>query len=96
MPRSALIVDDSRTALASLNRLLKERDVPADLVESGPEALNYLRGSPGVIFSTIRCLAWMVSRRSRSSPMPDRRYPGSDVHLLRGDATWTGAVAGCV
>jgi len=51
MPRSALIVDDSRTALASLSRLLKARNVPADLVESGPEALDYLRSNnPGVIF----------------------------------------------
>ena len=51
MPRSALIVDDSRTALTSLSRLLRKYDISADLVESGPEALNYLHGnSPGVIF----------------------------------------------
>jgi CheY-like chemotaxis protein len=51
MPRSALIVDDSRTALAALSRLLKEQGVAADTVESGPEALNFLRSNnPGVIF----------------------------------------------
>jgi CheY-like chemotaxis protein len=51
MPRSALIVDDSRTALASLSRLLKERGAVVDAVESGPEALDYLRNNtPGVIF----------------------------------------------
>lgn len=51
MPRSALIVDDSRTALTSLSRLLKAHDVLADLVESGPEALDFLRGNnPGIIF----------------------------------------------
>ena len=51
MPRTALIVDDSRTALASLSRLLKERGADVDTVESGPEALDYLRSNtPGVIF----------------------------------------------
>ena len=51
MPRNALIVDDSRTALAVLSRLLKARGIAADMVESGPEALNYLRSNnPGVIF----------------------------------------------
>ena len=51
MPRTALIVDDSRTALASLSRLLKERGADVDTVESGPEALDYLRNNiPGVIF----------------------------------------------
>ena len=51
MPRTALIVDDSRTALAALSRLLKEQGIATDMVESGPEALNYLRSnSPGVIF----------------------------------------------
>ncbi len=51
MPRSALIVDDSRTALSLLSRLLKERCAIVDAVESGPEALDYLRSNtPGVIF----------------------------------------------
>ena len=51
MPRTALIVDDSRTALAALSRLLKERGADVDTVESGPEALDYLRSNtPGVIF----------------------------------------------
>jgi len=51
MPRSALIVDDSRTAQVALSRLLKEQGIAADTVESGPEALNYLRSNgPGVIF----------------------------------------------
>ena len=51
MPRTALIVDDSRTALVVLSRLLKEQGIAADTVESGPEALNYLRSNnPGVIF----------------------------------------------
>lgn len=52
MPRSALIVDDSRTALVTLSRLLKAQGIGVDMVESGPEALDYLRSNahPGVIF----------------------------------------------
>lgn len=52
MPRSALIVDDSRTALAALSRLLKAQGMAVDTVESGPEALDYLHHNapPGVIF----------------------------------------------
>jgi len=51
MPRSALIVDDSRVALATLGRMLRERGLVADTVESGPEALDYLRSNaPGVVF----------------------------------------------
>ena len=52
MPRSALIVDDSRTALVSLSRLLKAQGLSVDTVESGPEALDYLRNNshPGVLF----------------------------------------------
>jgi len=52
MPRSALIVDDSRTALASLGRLLKAQGIAVDTAESGPEAIDFLRsnGHPGVIF----------------------------------------------
>ncbi len=51
MPRTALIVDDSRTAQAALSRLLKEHGIAADTAESGPEALDFLRSNnPGVIF----------------------------------------------
>jgi len=51
MLRTALIVDDSRTALVTLSRLLKEQGIATDMVESGPEALDYLRSNnPGVIF----------------------------------------------
>jgi CheY-like chemotaxis protein len=52
MLRSALIVDDSRTALVALSRLLKAQDIATDMVESGPEALNLLRhnAKPDVIF----------------------------------------------
>jgi CheY-like chemotaxis protein len=52
MLRSALIVDDSRTALVALSRLLKAQNIATDAVESGPEALDLLRhnANPDVIF----------------------------------------------
>lgn len=52
MPRTALIVDDSRTALAALGRLLKAQGIAVDTAESGPEALDFLRSNanPGVVF----------------------------------------------
>lgn len=52
MLRSALIVDDSRTALAALSRLLKAQAIATDMVETGPEALDLLRhnANPDVIF----------------------------------------------
>jgi len=52
MPRTALIVDDSRTALVSLSRMLQAQGIDVDMVESGPEALDHLRGNAhhGVIF----------------------------------------------
>jgi CheY-like chemotaxis protein len=46
MVRTALVVDDSRTALVSLGRLLKARGLQVETAESGPEALDYLRLNP--------------------------------------------------
>src|SRR5438046_1285114 len=46
LARTALVVDDSRVALLSLARLLKAQGLMVDTVESGPEALDYLRSNP--------------------------------------------------
>jgi CheY-like chemotaxis protein len=46
LPKTALVVDDSRVALLSLARLLKAQGLMVDVVESGPEALDYLRLNP--------------------------------------------------
>jgi CheY-like chemotaxis protein len=46
LPKTALVVDDSRVALLSLARLLKAQGLMVDMVESGPEALDYLRSNP--------------------------------------------------
>ena len=90
MPRSALIVDDSRTALVTLSRLLSARGVRADTAESGPEALDYLRHNahPGLIFldhmmpgmDGFETLA-ALKRDARTAPK-----------VRRGDASHGGAV----
>ncbi|MBI3898184.1 MAG: response regulator [Gammaproteobacteria bacterium] len=52
MAKTALVVDDSRTAQVGLSRLLKARGLVVETAESGPEAIDYLRVNlpPGVIF----------------------------------------------
>lgn len=99
MPRSALIVDDSRTALTSLSRLLKQYDVSADLVESGPEALNYLHGnSPGVIFldhmmpgmDGFETLA-AIKSNARTAAIPVVMYTSREGDAYMGQALVLGA-----
>ena len=49
--RSALIVDDSRTACIALKRMLETHDLDVDTAESAEDALNYLvEHRPNVIF----------------------------------------------
>ena len=52
-PIKALIVDDSKSARFSLRKMLKQHEVEAELVESGAEALEFLKNTdeaPAVIF----------------------------------------------
>lgn len=99
MPRSALIVDDSRTALVALSRLLKDLGVAADLVESGPEALDFLRSnSPGVIFldhmmpgmDGFETLAALKSD-ARTSAIPVVMYTSREGDAYMGQALVQGA-----
>jgi CheY-like chemotaxis protein len=47
----ALIVDDSKTARLMLHRMLDKLHIPTAMVESGEEALEYLKNNrPDVIF----------------------------------------------
>lgn len=51
MRDEALIVDDSKTARVTLQKMLKKHDVDAAVVDSGEEALRYLQDhSPKMIF----------------------------------------------
>jgi CheY-like chemotaxis protein len=101
MPRSALIIDDSRVALAALGRLLREYGIHADTVESGPEALNHLRHNalPGVIFldhmmpgmdgfETLRAF----KQDARTSTIPVVMYTSKEDDAYMGQALAQGAI----
>lgn len=99
MPRTALIVDDSRTALVALSRLLKEQGIASDLVESGPEALDYLRSNnPGVIFldhmmpgmDGFETLAALKSN-ARTAAIPVVMYTSREGDAYMGQALVQGA-----
>jgi len=99
MPRSALIVDDSRTALVALSRMLSELGIATDMVESGPEALKYLRSnSPGVIFldhmmpgmDGFETLAALKSN-ARTSAIPVVMYTSKEGDAYMGQALVQGA-----
>lgn len=99
MPRSALIVDDSRTAQVALSRLLKEQGIATDMVESGPEALNYLRSNnPGVIFldhmmpgmDGFETLAALKSN-ARTAAIPVVMYTSREGDAYMGQALVLGA-----
>ena len=99
MPRTALIVDDSRTALAALSRLLKEQGIATDTVESGPEALDYLRSNnPGVIFldhmmpgmDGFETLAALKSN-ARTAAIPVVMYTSREGDAYMGQALVQGA-----
>ncbi len=99
MPRTALIVDDSRTALLTLSRLLRDQGVAADMVESGPEALKYLRSNnPGVIFldhmmpgmDGFETLAALKSN-ARTATIPVVMYTSREGDAYMGQALLQGA-----
>jgi len=99
MPRSALIVDDSRTALHALSRLLKAQRIAADTVESGPEALDHLRSnSPDVIFldhmmpgmDGFETLAALKSN-ARTAAIPVIMYTSKEGDAYMGQALVQGA-----
>ena len=100
MPRSALIVDDSRTALLALGRLLKGQGIVTDMVESGPEALDHLRSNtPGVIFldhmmpgmdgfETLTA----VKGNARTAVIPVVMYTSREGDAYMGQALQLGAI----
>jgi CheY-like chemotaxis protein len=100
MLRSALIVDDSRTALVALSRLLKAQNIATDAVESGPEALELLRrnASPDVIFldhmmpgmDGFEVLA-ALKANARTAAIPVVMYTSKEGEAYMGQALTLGA-----
>lgn len=101
MAKSALVVDDSRVALAALSRLLKDHGLAVETAESGSEAIDYLRMNlyPSVIFldhmmpgmdgfETLRTL----KSDPRTSKVPVVMYTSTEGESYMGQALAAGAV----
>jgi CheY-like chemotaxis protein len=100
MLRSALIVDDSRTALAALSRLLKAQNIATDTVESGPEALDLLRhnANPDVIFLDHMMpgmdgfeVLTALKANTRTAAIPVVMYTSKEGEAYMGQALTLGA-----
>ena len=49
--KSALVVDDSKSARVILSRMLEKYDIEVDMAESAEQAIEYLKGNrPDAIF----------------------------------------------
>ncbi len=101
MAKSALVVDDSRVALAALSRMLKDHGLTVETVESGSEAIDYLRMNlyPSVIFldhmmpgmdgfETLRAL----KSDPRTTKVPVVMYTSTEGESYMGQALAAGAV----
>lgn len=101
MTHTALIVDDSRTALAVLHRMLVARGLNVDTVESGTDALRFLHAQlpPAVIFldhmmpgmdgfETLR----QIKRDPRLANIPVVMYTSQEGETYLGEAAALGAV----
>ncbi len=101
MAKSALVVDDSRVALAALSRMLKDHGLAVETAESGSEAIDYLRMNlyPIVIFldhmmpgmdgfETLRAL----KGDPRTSKVPVVMYTSTEGESYMGQALAAGAV----
>ncbi len=101
MAKSALVVDDSRVALAALSRMLKDHGLTVETAESGSEAIDYLRMNlyPSVIFldhmmpgmdgfETLRAL----KGDPRTNKVPVVMYTSTEGESYMGQALAAGAV----
>ena len=95
------MVDDSRVALVSLSRMLKEHGIAVDTAESGPEAIDYLRMNlhPSVIFldhmmpgmdgfETLR----LLKSDPNTSRVPVVMYTSTEGESYMGQALAVGAI----
>lgn len=100
MSKKALIVDDSRSACQFLAKLLAERDVDSDSVNSAEDALDYLRSKkPDVIFldhnmpgmdglETVK----IIKSNPETATIPVLMYTTEEGEVYLGQARALGAV----
>lgn len=100
MRRSALIVDDSRVAALGLKRLLEPHAVSVETVESGEEALEYLRSNvpPSVVFLDHMMpgmdgfeVLGLIKRDPRLAAIPVIMYTSKEGEAYMGQALACGA-----
>ena len=100
MRRSALIVDDSRVAALGLKRLLEPHAVSVETVESGEEALEYLRSNvpPSVVFLDHMMpgmdgfeVLGLIKRDPRLAAIPVVMYTSKEGEAYMGQALARGA-----
>lgn len=102
MFKTALVVDDSRTAQVTLGRLLKAQGLLVDMAESGPEALDYLRLNPPPVaifldhmmpgmdgFETLG----MIKANQATAAIPVVMYTSQEDDAYFGQARALGAAA---
>lgn len=100
MSKTALIVDDSRSALAMLKRLLETHDLDVDTTESAEEALDYLiKKRPDVIFMDHHMPGMdgleavsAIKRNPETATIPIMMYTTQEGEVYVGQARALGAV----
>lgn len=78
VPRTALVVDDSKVARLAISKLLKERNFNVDDAASGEEALEYLeRHRPDIVFMDVMMpgMGGLEATRAISSREATRLVP---------------------
>jgi len=96
----ALIVDDSRSALAMLKRVLETHDLDVDTTESAEEALDYLiKKRPDVIFMDHHMPGMdgleavsAIKRNPETATIPIMMYTTQEGEVYVGQARALGAV----
>lgn len=102
MRKAALIVDDSRVAMATLRRLLEPHHMAIDSAESGEEAIEYLRSNvpPAVVFLDHMMpgmdgfqVLGRIKKDSRLAAVPVVMYTSQEGEAYMGQALARGAFA---
>ena len=100
MSKTALIVDDSKSARVVLKRILKTHDLDVDTAESAEDALDYLiRNRPDVIFMDHQMPGMdgfeavsAIKKNPETATIPIMMYTSQEGEVYVGQARALGAV----
>src|SRR6202021_4061488 len=100
--KSALVVDDSKSARVILSRMLEKDDIDVDLAESAEQAIEYLKGNrPDAIFMD-HLMPGMdglqavkaIKNNPQTATIPIMMYTSQEGELYVGKARALGAMGG--